>query len=246
MTPAPHSPTASSVCAQTGTTSCRAWAVVSSGKGVFWRCLAAGLVASAAHAQTPDAGGSIFVCVDAQGRRITSDRPIPECLAREQRELSSTGTTLRIIPPSLTADERAQEEARVQQEAAQKARLLEERRRDRALLTRYQSEQQHQVERNKQLQVVMGTQETIRQRSLDLQKQRDAWLTEMEFYKAHPAQAPAWLKRNLQDNQEQQASQQRLLVIQIDEMARINARFDEELVRLKQLWGHSPASTRRP
>lgn len=127
----------------------------------------------------------------------------------------------------------------------QKARLLEERRRDRALLMRYQSEEQHQAERRKQLEVVLGAQEAIRQRSLELQKQREVWLTEMEFYKANPAQAPAWLKRNLRDNQEQQASQQRLLVIQADEMARINARFDEELVRLQQLWGHPPPP-RRP
>ena len=245
MTAAPLATHRRSVCALTGTAVGCAWPATRRWLGVLWGWWVVCLLASAAHGQTNEAGGGIFVCVDAQGRRITSDRPIPECLAREQRELSPAGTTLRIIPPSLTADERAREEARAQQEAVQKARLLEERRRDRALLMRYQSEEQHQAERRKQLEVVLGAQEAIRQGSLELQKQREVWLTEMEFYKANPAQAPAWLKRNLRDNQEQQASQQRLLVIQADEMARINARFDEELVRLRQLWGHPPPP-RRP
>lgn len=195
-------------------------------------------------AQAYDTGGRIFTCVDGQGRRLTSDRPIPECLAREQREMSPTGTTLRILAPSLTAEERAREETKAQQEAAQKARLLDERRRDRALLSRYSSAQQHQAERNKQLQVVVGTQESIRQRLRDLQKQRGEWLLEMEFYKADPSQAPAWLKRSLQDNQEQQKGQHRLLAIQAEEMDRVNARFDAELVRLKALWGPATPQAR--
>lgn len=212
--------------------------------------MAAGLWALGLVAVVPlpapatEIGGSIFVCVDAQGRRITSDRPIPECLAREQRELSSAGTTLRIIPASLTAEERAREEAKAAQEAAQKARLQEERRRDRALLARYQSASQHEAERTKQLQVVLSTQETIRQRIRDLQKQREEWLTELEFYKSNPSHTPAWLKRNLQDNQEQQAGQQRLLAAQSAEMTRIHARFDDELARLKRLWSPSPAGER--
>lgn len=215
------------------------------GHGAWIGLFAMGLaIAWGAPSQAGEIGTSIFVCVDAQGRRLTSDRPIPECLAREQREVSAAGTTLRIIPPSLNADERAREDARAQQEAAQKARVMEDRRLDRALLSRYGTLPQHEAERKKQLQVVMATQDVIRQRMNELQAQRNEWLVEMEFYKANPSQAPAWLRRNLQDNQDQQTSQQRLLAIQSQELDRINARFDEELVRLKQLWG-TPASARR-
>ena len=34
----------------------------------------------------------IYTCVDAKGRRLTSDRPIMECIDREQNELSAGGT----------------------------------------------------------------------------------------------------------------------------------------------------------
>ena len=42
---------------------------------------------SAAQGSRPAAG--IYSCVDAQGRRLTSDRPIPACVNREQRVLNS-------------------------------------------------------------------------------------------------------------------------------------------------------------
>ena len=34
----------------------------------------------------------IYSCIDAHGKRITSDRPIPECAAREQRVLNADGS----------------------------------------------------------------------------------------------------------------------------------------------------------
>ncbi len=76
-------------------------------RGWLGSLVAAGLVA----ASLPPAGAQgIYVCVDAKGRRITSDRPILDCLDREQSELSPTGQVIRKIGPSLTAAERAAEE----------------------------------------------------------------------------------------------------------------------------------------
>jgi hypothetical protein len=70
------------------------------GLGLVAGSLAAGLLA-------PAWAEGIYTCVDAKGRRITSDRPIIECIDREQRELSPSGTVRRKIGPSLTAMERA-------------------------------------------------------------------------------------------------------------------------------------------
>src|SRR3989344_1799514 len=65
------------------------------------------LGAELASAQSQGATGGIYTCVDRNGRRLTADRPIPECLDREQRELSPSGITRRQIGPSLTDVERA-------------------------------------------------------------------------------------------------------------------------------------------
>jgi hypothetical protein len=199
-----------------------------------------GLSHGAAGQQGAPAGGpSIYACVDVKGRRITSDRPIPECLDREQRELSATtGITRRVVPASLTAEEREHLEAKAQQEAAQRAKANEDRRRDRALLSRYPHPDKHHEERAKQLAQIDAVIASIQLRSLDLAKQQAELALEMEFYKSNPSQAPASLKRRLDDNAQQQDGQKRLEATQSQEKQRINVRFDEELARLRQLWAH--------
>lgn len=194
-----------------------------------------------AWAQSGGVGG-IYTCVDNRGRRITSDRPIAECLDREQRELYPYGGVRRTIPPSLTADERAVVAAQEREEAVALAKLSEERRQDRALLARYQSAQAHDRERAKQLKAQQQTQTMIQQQTQSLQQERANLEAELEFYKADPSKAPATLRYRLKDNTEQQTSQQRRMAAQQDEVARINARFDEELKRLKRLWGNASAS----
>jgi hypothetical protein len=219
-----------------GKTDCVPRAVGAWGLGV----LLLGLSHGAAGQQAAPAGGaSIYACVDVKGRRITSDRPIPECLDREQRELSATtGITRRVVPASLTAEEREHLEAKAQQEAAQRTKANEDRRRDRALLSRYPNPAKHHEERAKQLAQIDAVIASIQLRSQDLTKQRAELALEMEFYKSNPSQAPASLKRRLDDNAQQQDGQKRLEANQSQEKQRINVRFDEELARLRQLWPH--------
>ena len=69
--------------------------------------LALSLASGHAWAQPAQQNGSIYSCIDSTGRRITSDRPIPACLDREQRELGKSGVVKRVVPPSYTAEERA-------------------------------------------------------------------------------------------------------------------------------------------
>ena len=56
--------------------------------------------------------GEIFTCVDRNGKRHTSDRPIAACIDREQEVRGRTGTVRKVLPPSYTAEERAAVEAR--------------------------------------------------------------------------------------------------------------------------------------
>ena len=211
--------------------------------------LGAWLIGSAGQAaaqQDNSANGpGIYSCVDSLGRRITADRPIPECLDREQRELSPTGITRRVIPPNLTAEERAREEAKAQQETALRLKQAEEKKRDRALLARYGSQKQHDQERQQQLAVVKNTQAAIERRTQDLIKQRENLQAELEFYKGDPKKAPAWLQHRVKENAEQIEAQKRLMEYQQEESQRINARFDEELVRLKVLWAAASAAPAR-
>jgi hypothetical protein len=202
--------------------------------------LAALLLASAqSHGQANNLPGdkpSIYTCVDAQGRRLTSDRPIPECMGREQRELTPTGSLKRTVPPVLTAEERAHENARQREVAARQAQLDEEKRKNRALITRYPDQAAHDKARAEALNQIDELIVAVRKRQAELDKQRNELNTELEFYRSNPTKAPAWLRRLQDENARQRASQDRYLADQVSERLRTDRRFEEELQRLRELW----------
>lgn len=195
-------------------------------------------LSGAAWAQSAGNAGGIYSCVDSKGRRITSDRPIPECLDREQRELGKTGVVKRVVPPSYTADERARIDAQKKAEEMQRARLAEEKRRDRALMVRYPNKAMHDKERADALQQIDEVISAVSKRVETLGRQRKEIDTELEFYQGDVKRAPSWLQRKLEDNELQVQIQKRFLSEQSQEKQRINGRFDEELAKLKQLWAN--------
>jgi hypothetical protein len=197
--------------------------------------LLVGALVGNAWAQQPS-GPGIYTCVDGKGRSITSDRPIMECLDREQRELGKTGVTKRVVPPSYTADERAKLEAQRKAQEDVQARIAEERRRDRALLIRYPNQTMHDKERADALAQIDEVVTAVVRREESLAKQRAEIGTELEFYQGDVNKAPNWLKRKLEENESQVLIQKRFLDDQAQEKKRINVRFDEELVKLRQLW----------
>ncbi|MDZ4279685.1 MAG: DUF4124 domain-containing protein [Hydrogenophaga sp.] len=182
-------------------------------------------------------GKGIYTCIDSKGRRITSDRPITECLDREQRELTGSGTVKRVVPPSYTAEERARIDAQKKAEEALQARIAEEKRRDRALLIRYPNKPVHDKERADALAQIDEVISAVHKRAQALLDQRKDISAELEFYQNDVSKAPLWLRRKLEDNEQQVAVQQRFVVEQTQEKQRLDARFDEELVKLRQLWG---------
>jgi len=188
---------------------------------------------------------SIYTCVDAQGRRITSDRPIASCMDREQRELSQGGNLKRVVPPVPTADELAALEVKRKAEAERQSRLAEDRRKERALVSRYPNEAAHQRERSKALEQVDAVDAAIAKRIQDLAKQRQGIDDEMAFYAKDPAKAPAWLKHKLQDNDKQAAAQTDAQKRQQLDRQRVNERFDAELAQLKRLWADAASAGTR-
>jgi hypothetical protein len=179
---------------------------------------------------------AIFTCVDAKGHRLTADRPIAECLDREQKELNASGTLKRKIGPTLTAEERAAEEEKARVAAEERNRQLEEKKRDRALLTRYPNRATHDAERVKALASVDDAIVAARKGLAELIEQRRRQDVELEFYKRDPAKIPAVLKRQVEETEQHIAAQQRFIENQDSEKKRVNARFDEELLILRQLW----------
>ncbi|HXD42975.1 MAG TPA: DUF4124 domain-containing protein [Ramlibacter sp.] len=198
----------------------------------------------------------IYSCVDAHGRHLTADRPIAECIDREQKQLNPSGTVKRKIGPSLTAEERAAEEEKVRQAIEERNRLAEEKKRERALLVRYPDRGAHDKERTAAI-LLIDEAIVAASKSIDeLLAARKRLDTELEFYGKDASKVPAKLKRQIEENEQHIAAQRRFIANQDNEKKRINTQFDEELVKLKQLWARraapvtptaaTPASAVRP
>lgn len=191
---------------------------------------------ASAWAQASPIIGGVYTCVDAKGRRLTADRPIPECTDREQKVLNPSGTVKAKVGPTLTAQERADLELKEKREIEERTRTADEKRRDRALLTRYPNKTVHDQERQEALAQIAVVIHAAKTRLDELTKQRVAIDEEMEFYKKDPNKAPAYVRRQQEENVQSQAVQRRFIGEQEAEIKRVNARFDDELVRLRQLW----------
>ncbi len=191
------------------------------------------------------AAQGIYTCTDGKGRVLNADRPIADCIDREQKELNPSGTVRRKVGPSLTGPERAAQEAQQKLAQEEQNRQLEEKRRDRALLVRYPNKAVHDQERAAALPQVDDVIRSAQKRVGELQAEHQNIDTELEFYKKDPSRAPAALKRQADDNARSTAVQNRFIAEQDAEKKRINARFDDELVKLKQLWAlQAPAAAR--
>lgn len=190
------------------------------------------LVSGAAIAQ----GTAIYTCVDAKSRKITSDRPIAECVDRTQQEITPSGTVKRVIGPSLTAQERAAQEEKDKFAAEARAQQQEDKRRDRALLSRYPDRQTHDKERHLVLAQGDEAGKTAGKKIQEFSEQRRLINRDLEFYNKDISKIPPPLKRRLEENESNVALQKRFIADQDFGRQRINQRFDEELGKLRQLW----------
>lgn len=210
-----------------------------------WRgVLVLGLCSASLAGAQPTVAQGIYTCIDAKGRKLTADRPIPDCADREQKVLNPSGTVKTRVGPTLTAKERAEQEALQKAEQEERARLNEERRRDRALMIRYPNQGVHDKERADALAQIGVVRHAAVNRVDELMRQRTTINAEMEFYKKDPSKAPLSLRRQVDEVTNSLAVQGRFIADQDAEFKRVNARFDEELVRLKQLWAPAPRSPR--
>lgn len=203
--------------------------------------LAGGSFAAQAVAQDARPAGGIYTCVDANGKRHTSDRPIRECLSREQFILNKDGSIRQRVPPSMTADERAEYEARERQLAEQRAAIADAGRRDRNLMQRYPDEASHRRAREQALETVRQAMRASEQRLRELAQERRPLMNEAEFYDGR--QLPPKLRQALDANDAAAEAQREAGITQQAELQRVNRLYDAELERLRRLWaGATPGS----
>lgn len=178
----------------------------------------------------------IYTCVDANGHKITSDRKIASCNDREQKVLNPSGTLKATVGPTLTAKERFQLEAKEKAAQQEQAHQDEERKRDRALLIRYPNEALHQKERAEALAQIALVKQAATVRAAELHAEYAKLQDELAFYAKDPSRAPTKLRLQFEAAKVALTGQDHFIADKDLEAARTNARFDEELQRLRPLW----------
>ena len=192
-------------------------------------------------AQAASSPAGIYSCIDDKGRRLTADRPILDCNAKEQRVLNRDGSLKTVHPPTLTADERAEVEMRERKAAEARAAQAEAVRRDKNLMQRYRTEEAHQIARTAALDTVRAAMKITDARLKDLARERKPLEDEAEFYKGK--RLPPKLKSQIDANDASVEAQRAAAQTQEAELDRISRLYDAELERLRRLWaGAVPGS----
>jgi hypothetical protein len=192
----------------------------------------------AAQAQLSAPAREIHTCKDDKGRTLTSDRPIPECLAREQRILNADGSVRKVIPAPLTKEQRAELEQRQAAEKAAELRRQDERRRDLMLVSTYKTEAELDQAYIRALEVPVEALKASRARIDEFMKVLTAVRKEGEFYEGKVW--PAALRSKITELQAGIEAEQRNIGNKIEDIRRVNERFAADRVRLRQLLNAPP------
>lgn len=206
--------------------------------------LAVALCPLPAGAQAPAAApptSIIYTCVDDEGRRLTSDRPIRECIDRPQRILNPDGSQRGVLQPTLTAQERAAKRERERQEAEAAAAKAEALRRDRNLLQRFPNESAHQAARDSALAPIRLAMDLTSTRMAQLARERRPIDDEIRTLGEKPV--PQNLRAQRDANDAAMGAQRDLSVSQKAEYERIVRQYDAELDRLRRLWATERAES---
>jgi hypothetical protein len=188
-----------------------------------------------------------FTCV-VNGKKIVSDRLIPECNNLEQRELNSDGSLKRVVKPPMTPDEREEAEKKELEDKAKIAAFNDAVRRDRNLMQRYPDEASHDKAREKALDEFRVSEKNSSARISVLLDERKKLDEEKQFYVNDKVKKPlpTMLKQKIDANDAALEAQRSIALNAQNELGRINRNFDLERERLRKLWGGARAGSLGP
>ncbi|MGZ8259314.1 MAG: hypothetical protein ACXWUL_02045 [Caldimonas sp.] len=190
---------------------------------------------------------SSFSCI-VNGKKVVSDRLIPECNNTEQRELNSDGSVKRVVKPTPTTEEREEIERRELEEKIRLAALNDAVRRDRNLMQRFPDEAAHKKAREKALDELRISERNSAARIALLLEEKKKLDEEKQFYENERVKKslPSALRQKIDANDAALAAQRSVAQNAQRELDRIDKNYEAELQRLKKLWAGARAGSLGP
>jgi hypothetical protein len=177
------------------------------------------------------AHADIFMCKDANGRTLTSDRPIPECADRAVREYSNKGQLKREIAAPLTPQQRREQAEQRERQKAARLAADEQKREDRALIERYRSESEIADARQRD---TASLNEQLARQKAELAAAEKEWSAADAAQKASRKAAPDANVRMARSAQKVLDARAAVRDTQAD-LSRINAKYDQILQRFRDI-----------
>jgi Pyruvate/2-oxoacid:ferredoxin oxidoreductase gamma subunit len=194
----------------------------------------AAVLAAALHFAPGSARAATYKWVDDKGVTHYTDRVPPEAVNKGNVELSKQGVPIRKTEPAPTPEQRrakAQEDERQKQLAKQQDEIA---RRDRALLSSYTSESEIDLARSRTMRTINSVVQSAQAYSEQLNKRKAAIEAKKKADFADTPAPPA-LERELANINAELARQADLIALKKRETAEINARYDTDKQRWREL-----------
>lgn len=192
---------------------------------------AAVTLAAPAAAQT-----ATYRCTAKDGKKYYSSTIPPQCIGRPIEQLNKQGLVVRRIDPEADEKAKAEKAAALAKKRESEAANREETRRNRALLATYTSERDIEDARGRALADNRKAMQDVEMRIGAVRKRRAGYDKELEFYK-DGGQPPAKLAEDVHAADAEIQANEDLLAMKKKEVQHINARYDEDKKRYRQLTG---------
>jgi Domain of unknown function (DUF4124) len=182
-----------------------------------------------------------YKCTDKGGRTHIGDTPPAQCAEVVMYETSASGTVLRKIDPTPSADEVKAKLAAEEKKKADDIAAGEQRRKDLALMATYTSEKDFDVAAERNLDPIIMRIKSVKERIAAVEKRQQSLEDEMEFYQAGKSKtsksksAPPQLVTDLDRVKAEQVTLATNLKNYDKEVADTRARYESDKQRWKDL-----------
>ena len=187
----------------------------------------------AAHSQARP-GELTYRCVSKNGKTYYSSTLPEQCIGQAVEQLNTSGMIVKRISPEGDERERLAKEAEAKKKREDEAAAREANRRNSALLATYTSEQDIDEARSRALADNEKAVTDIESRIESIKKRQASFDKELEFYKGNN-KPPARLQEDIRDAETDLQAQEDLLAARKKDADRINARYDEDKKRYREL-----------
>jgi hypothetical protein len=175
-----------------------------------------------------------YRCTAKDGRKYYASTIPPQCVGRPVEQLNKQGMVVRRIDPEADEKAKADKAAALAKKREDEAANREETRRNRALLATYTSERDIDDARSRALADNRKAAHDVQVRLDIARKRRAGYDKELEFYK-DAAKPPAKLAEDIHAAEVEITANEELLSMKKKEVQQINARYDEDRKRYRQL-----------